>query len=454
MPKHPVTKDPDTPLSVSQLNRQAKQLLEGHFALARVEGEISNFASPASGHWYFTLKDRNAQVRCAMFRGRNSRLRFTPENGQHVVVRAKLSLYETRGDYQLIVDHMALAGDGALAQAYEKLKQQLATEGLFDAELKKTLPDLPRHVAIITSATGAAVHDMLTVFQRRFPAITITVIPVPVQGADAAPAIARAILLVNELVREGSHDFDVIITGRGGGSLEDLWAFNEEIVARAIYQSELPVVSAVGHEVDISIADFVADARAPTPSAAAEMLSPDRDEWLDSFEGYAVLFQRALQRSLKDKLQALQLVAQRLRHPGSQLQEYQQRLDELELRLGSLCLQQIKARQHRLQLLQLRLKQCSPLLALPSLKQCLSTLSQRLAHIAEQTLQSKRQQLQATAQLLNTVSPLATLNRGYSITFDEQGAIVREANQVKKGSTLRTKLGQGVLTSTVTDITP
>lgn len=454
MSMRPHTTDPDAPLSVSQLNRQAKQLLEGHFALARVEGEISNFASPASGHWYFTLKDRNAQVRCAMFRGRNSRLRFTPENGQHVVVRAKLSLYEARGDYQLIVDHMALAGDGALALAYEKLKQQLATEGLFDTELKKPLPALPRHVAIITSATGAAIHDMLTVFQRRFPAIPITVIPVPVQGGAAAPAIARAILLANELVREGSHDFDVIITGRGGGSLEDLWAFNEEIVARAIYQSELPVVSAVGHEVDISIADFVADTRAPTPSAAAEMLSPDRDEWLDSFEGYALLLQRAMQRSLKDKHQALQLVAQRLRHPGSQLQEYQQRLDELELRLGSLCLQQIKVRQHRLQLLQLRLKQCSPSLALPSLKQRLSTLAQRLANVAEQTLQTKRQQLHATAQLLNTVSPLATLNRGYSIAFDEQGAIVRETSQVKKGSTLTTKLGQGELTSTVTDITP
>jgi exodeoxyribonuclease VII large subunit len=451
MPYNNSNNDASKPLSVGQLNRQAKQLLEGHFAMIRVEGEISNFSTPSSGHWYFTLKDSSAQIRCAMFRGRNSRLRFTPESGQHLVVRAKLSLYEARGDYQLIVEHMELAGDGALAIAFEELKLRLSHEGLFDPALKKPLPTLPRHVAVVTSPTGAAIHDMLTVFKRRFPAIPVTILPVPVQGKEAAPAIARSLILANELAKQGEQHFDVIITARGGGSLEDLWAFNEEIVARAIAASELPVVSAVGHEVDISIADFVADVRAPTPSAAAELLSPDREEWLNTFEGYALLLQRAQERLLKDKQQALLLLASKLRHPGSQLQEYCQRLDELEARLINSCKQHIKTQQHRLQLLQLRLSQCSPGLNLSPLKQQLGSLIQRLQNSIEQQLHNQRQRLNSTMQLLHTVSPLATLNRGYSITFDQNGAILRDTTSIKTGDSITTKLAQGELVSTVTD---
>src|SRR5690606_31569338 len=248
---------------VSQLNRRAKQLLETHLPLLWVEGELSNVSQPSSGHWYFTLKDDQAQVRCAMFRNRNMLVRFKPQQGQQVLLRARVSLYEGRGDYQLIAEHMEEAGAGALQRAYEELKQKLAAEGLFSDDLKQPLPSLPRHIGVITSPTGAAIRDILHVLARRFPAIPVTVLPVAVQGKEAAPQIVKAIQLANR-----ADLFDVLILARGGGSLEDLWPFNEEVVARAIHASKLPIVSAVGHEVDFTIADFVADLRAPTPSVA------------------------------------------------------------------------------------------------------------------------------------------------------------------------------------------
>src|SRR5690625_2927780 len=254
-------------LSVSQLNRRSKQILETHLPLVWVEGEVSNLSRPSSGHWYFTLKDDQAQVRCAMFRNRNQLVRFNPAQGQQLLLRARVSLYEGRGDYQLIVEHMEEAGFGALQRAFEELKTRLSQEGLFASERKRPLPTLPKHIGVITSPTGAAIRDILSVLKRRFPAVPVTVLPVPVQGKEAAPAIVSALDLANR-----SELFDVLILARGGGSLEDLWPFNEEAVARAIYASRTPVVSAVGHEVDFSIADFVADVRAPTPSAAAELV--------------------------------------------------------------------------------------------------------------------------------------------------------------------------------------
>jgi exodeoxyribonuclease VII large subunit len=256
-------------LSVSDLTRSARMLLEEEFPNVFVEGEISNFSKPASGHWYFTLKDDKSQLRCAMFRNKNSRLRFVPRNGLQVIVRGKISLYEGRGDFQMIAEHMEEAGDGALRRAFEKLKAQLDREGLFDPAAKQPVPNLPNHLAVITSPTGAAIRDVLHVFERRFPALKVTIIPVPVQGDEAIPRIVEAIDLAN---RYSDLPFDAILLTRGGGSLEDLWAFNTEPVARAIFNSALPIVSAVGHEIDITIADFVADLRAPTPSAAAELL--------------------------------------------------------------------------------------------------------------------------------------------------------------------------------------
>jgi exodeoxyribonuclease VII large subunit len=257
-------------LSVTELNRRARQLLEVHLATVWVRGEISNLSMPSSGHWYFTLKDDKAQIRCAMFRGNNALLRFKPEHGMQVIARGRVSLYEGRGDYQLIAENLQVDGAGNLQIAFEQLKAKLEDERLFDDDFKQELPTLPKHVGVITSPTGAAIRDILSIFKRRFPAIQISIFPVPVQGADAAPAIIKALQLANK-----HTGFDALILARGGGSLEDLWAFNEEAVARAVFASEIPVVSAIGHETDFTICDFVADIRAATPSAAAELLSPD-----------------------------------------------------------------------------------------------------------------------------------------------------------------------------------
>ncbi len=426
MPKMTTNKTPpkrDT-LTISQLNRQAKRLLEGNFPAVWVEGEISNLARPSSGHWYFSLKDSGAQVRCAMFRTSNARLRFQPEAGQLVRARAKLSLYEARGDYQLIVEHLEPAGDGALALAFEELKNKLQHEGLFDTDIKQQLPELPRHIAVITSPTGAAIHDILTVLARRFAAIAVTIFPTAVQGQGAAKQIATAIDNANQLATDGSYDFDVILTGRGGGSLEDLWAFNEEIVARAIYNSQLPVVSAVGHEVDFTIADFVADARAPTPSAAAELLSPDSNEMMDTLSGFEQLLNRQMLLQLQTGKQQLNWLQSRLRHPGNRLQEHNQRLDELELRLINSWRNQRQQQQLGIDLLHARLKQQTPLHLIKQLKQKTSNLYQRLEKQIQRQLERQQQRLKTTMHLLDTVSPLSTLDRGYAIVTAADGKII------------------------------
>jgi exodeoxyribonuclease VII large subunit len=272
--------------SVSALNQSVANLLEQEFSWVWVEGEISNLAKPASGHIYFSLKDSSAQVSCAMFRSRSNSLKFQPENGNQVVVRAKVGLYQPRGNYQLIVDRMEEAGDGALRRQFEQLKIKLAGEGLFDEEYKQKTPELPKGIAIITSKTGAAIHDVLSVIARRFPSIPVKIFPVRVQGVEAAPAICNAINLIGENVDDGNLDCDVVLLVRGGGSLEDLWSFNEESVARAIYDCPIPIVSGVGHEVDVTIADYVADVRAATPTAAAESVTPDQTSWLQTYDFY------------------------------------------------------------------------------------------------------------------------------------------------------------------------
>ncbi|MGA7800973.1 MAG: exodeoxyribonuclease VII large subunit, partial [Gammaproteobacteria bacterium] len=281
--------------SVGRLNREVRAALEAGFALLWVEGELSNVARPASGHLYLTLKDAQAQVRCAMFRNRCQFLGFTPQNGMQVLVRARVSLYEPRGDFQLIIEHMEEAGDGALLRAFEALKQRLSKEGLFEEARKRPIPTLPRRVGVVTSPIGAAIRDILSVLRRRFPALPVLIYPVPVQGTDAAPQIAAAVRRASERA-----DCDVLIVTRGGGSLEDLWAFNEELVARAIHDSAIPVVSGVGHEIDFTIADFVADRRAPTPSAAAELVSPDQAEWLAQLRALDARLLQRLQRHLQE----------------------------------------------------------------------------------------------------------------------------------------------------------
>ncbi|MGD8176874.1 exodeoxyribonuclease VII large subunit [Marinimicrobium sp. ARAG 43.8] len=429
-------------LSVSQLNRRAKQLLETHLPLLWVEGEISNLARPSSGHWYFTLKDDGAQVRCAMFRGRNQSVRFQPQQGQQVLLRARVSLYENRGDYQLIAEHMEEAGHGALQRAYEALKHKLSQEGLFDQERKRPLPALPRHIGVITSGTGAALRDILTVLKRRFPGIPVTLIPVPVQGKEAAPAIVDALALAN---RAGL--FDVLIVGRGGGSLEDLWPFNEEAVARAIADSEVPVVSAVGHEVDFTIADFVADLRAPTPSAAAELVVPDATEWLARFAGYEQRLAQLMNRRLQAERQQVQHLGKRLRHPGERLQQQSQRLDGLELRLNQIMRQKLSLSRQRVEGLTLRLRTRRPDMRV--WRQKMDQLDERMQRQMQHTLQQKRQRFAEASRLLHSVSPLSTLERGYAIVHTESGDVVRDEAQLNTGDRIRTRVAHGEIISRV-----
>ncbi len=435
-------------ISVSDLNRKAKQLLETHLNLVWVEAEISNIATPSSGHWYFTLKDKNAQVRCAMFKGRNATVRFKPKQGQQVLVRARVSLYEGRGDFQLIVEHMEEAGFGVLQRAFEVLKNKLGKEGLFDEDVKQEIPELPNHIAVITSKTGAAIHDVLSVLERRFPSIPVTILPVAVQGEGAAAQIVEAIELANSLDR-----FDVILLTRGGGSLEDLWPFNEEIVARAIYASEIPIVSAVGHEVDFTIADFVADVRAPTPSAAAEMLSPDQREWLQIFAGYALVLGQHMQRCIDNSRQTVSNFSSRLRHPRERLQNSVQHLDQLELRLNRAIAAQLNHAHNRFSAASIRHAHFHPLPKLQQFQTRVKQLSIRLSRESQQNLARKDNQLQQWMNLLNTVSPLKTLERGYSITRLADGTVVRDAKGIKTGSQLITKLAKGEIFSTVEKIT-
>jgi exodeoxyribonuclease VII large subunit len=427
-------------LSVSQLNRKAKQLLETHLPLLWVEGELSNVSQPSSGHWYFTLKDDQAQVRCAMFRNRNLLVRLKPLQGQHVLLRARVSLYEGRGDYQLIAEHMEEAGTGALQRAFDELKIKLASEGLFDEALKKSLPSLPKHIAVITSSTGAAVRDILSVLARRFPAIPVSVLPVPVQGKEAAPQIVKAIELAN---RAGI--FDVIVVARGGGSLEDLWPFNEEIVARAIHHSVLPIVSAVGHETDFTIADLVADLRAPTPSAAAELITPDGEAWLENFIGLEILLEDAMERRLTNARQKLEWLRARLRHPGERLQQQAQRLDGLEIRLQRAFKHELRDLQRRLQSLVLRQKLLQPSQRLQQLNRQVTQHLKQLRDCTQQQLQMRKQRLSETVRVLQTVSPLKTLERGYSITTRESGAVIHTSAEVNVGDSLQTRLAHGEL---------
>lgn len=437
-------------ISVSQLNRRAKQLLETHLPLLWVEGELSNVSIPSSGHWYFTLKDNEAQVRCAMFRNRNMSVRFRPEQGQQVLLRARVSLYEGRGDYQIIAEHMEEAGAGALQRAFEELKLKLAREGLFDEHLKKPLPTLPKHIAVITSPTGAAIRDILNVLERRFPSIPVTVIPVAVQGKEAAPQIVKAIALANR-----AELFDVVILGRGGGSLEDLWPFNEESVARAIFASELPIVSAVGHEVDFTIADFVADLRAPTPSAAAELITPDSDEWLDKFIGFEVLLEEAIERKLNYLQQKLHWLYSRLRHPKQKVEQQAQRLDNLELRLKNHIEKILKHYRNRIDTLIIRQKPHHPRVKLAQYTQRLTLAKQGLVKAQQISLNQKQQRFAEAVRMLNTLSPLKTLDRGYAlVTQTESSTPITHCAQLTAGDTVKTRISDGEFTAIVSAITP
>jgi exodeoxyribonuclease VII large subunit len=432
-------------LSVSALNRRGKKLLEEAFPSVWVTGEISNLATPASGHWYFTLKDDNAQVRCAVFRNVNFRARFKPRNGDQVVIRGKLSLYENRGEYQLIGQHLEAAGDGALQRAFEELKARLAAEGLFDQDRKKEIPAHPRHIAVITSPGGAAIHDILTVFRRRHASTQITVIPSLVQGKDAAQQLCAAVELANRQAKTLEPPIDTLLISRGGGSLEDLWSFNDEQLARAIVASDLPVVSAVGHETDFTISDLAADLRAPTPSAAAELLSPDSGELLLQLDRLRKRLARAIRQQVQLLSQQAQWLAKQLRHPGSRLQEQSQRLDELDLRLQRASNQLIGNARANWQFRHSRLLAATPKQLANQLQQRNFNLQQRLYRAIIQCLDNAGSTLQARSELLHSVSPLNTLQRGYAVVSTASGEMVRSSKQVGTGQEVTARLAEGRL---------
>jgi exodeoxyribonuclease VII large subunit len=436
----------------SELNREIKLHLEMGFPRILVEAEISNLARPGSGHLYFTLKDERAQVRCALFRSSASRLNIQPENGMKVLARGRVSLYEARGEYQMIVDRLEDAGLGILQKRFDELKARLEAEGLFEARHKKPLPSLPTRIALLTSPTGAAVRDLQKVLARRWPVAAVRLYPVRVQGAEAGGQIIRAIEAAN---RQGWAD--TLILGRGGGSLEDLMAFNEEAVARAVFASAIPVVSAVGHETDFSICDFVADLRAPTPSAAAELSTPDQAVLRERFSRS----ERQLQRRMQDRLmhfsQKNDHLAHRLqqRHPLTQLAEQAKRLAKLEKSLRSSYLRQYRDLSKRLDSAARRLVSQQPSRRIEVLRDRLAAARRSMDRSAIGAVDARREQLLQLARTLNAVSPLETLGRGYAIVLEaDSGRAVVSTAQVQSGDRLTTRLKDGSLESTVSSVQP
>ena len=442
----------DTPatqgaISVSELNRQARALLEQGLTRLWVEGEISNLARPASGHLYFSLKDESAQLRCAWFRQRQRAPTIGLSNGDQVLAFGKVSIYEARGDYQLIVEQLQDAGEGELRRRFELLKKKLAAEGLFDEARKQSLPSLPRRIGIITSPSGAAVRDVVTVLRRRFPAVPVIIYPAAVQGDAAAGELMRALATAAE-----RGECDVLIIGRGGGSLEDLWSFNEEALARAIAASPIPVVSAVGHEVDFTIADFVADVRAPTPSGAAELVVPDQAEWQRGFAAAAARIASLGRRILDDNAQRLDWLAKRLAQssPATTVARQRDWLKNLKQVLAGAVRHDLAVRARHVEQARSRLLQQSPAIRVQRSIQQLSGLTGRLRSAAHSSVGDPRHRLQIAATALNSVSPLATLQRGYAIVTDRiSGKIVRDAGMVSSGDVVDARLAHGSISAKI-----
>ena len=454
--------------SVSRLNREARVLLERGFGVVWVEGELSNFSQPASGHWYFSLKDRNAQLRCAMFRRENSAMGFTPRDGQKVLARGRISLYEPRGEFQFIAEHLEEAGIGALRQQFERLKTKLAAEGLFAPELKRALPRFPRRIGVITSPSGAAIRDILHILARRFPPAAVLIYPAPVQGAAAVPALIEA-LRVAGMRRE----CDVLIVARGGGSLEDLWAFNDERLARALRACPIPTVAGIGHEIDFTIADFVADARAPTPSGAAELVVPDRRAFLDALERNATRLNACMRRELRSLSAHFDNVNLRLKrcHPGTRLLQQEQRLDDLEQRLAHALRSNIRHDRGRVSELYARLVHRSPDRMVRDFRLRHAALAARLEQAMRDRFSRMRARTDLSARLeravgarlalaagrfstasrtLHAVSPLATLDRGFAVVTRPDGTLVSDSKSVSVGEEITARLAHGRLQARVT----
>ena len=426
-------------ISVSEINKRAKSILEENFPFVWIQGEVSNFFSAASGHWYFSLKDESSEIRCAMFTNKNHHITFEPKDGDHLVLNGTLSIFEGRGQYQIIVEHIELAGEGALLKAFEELKKKLQLEGLFDDSIKRQLPTYPKNIAVVTSPDGAVIQDIINVLDRRSPFLDLTVVPTLVQGEKAAPLICDALNKVGKLKK-----VDVVILARGGGSIEDLWAFNNEEVARAIVNCPTPIISAVGHETDFTISDFVSDLRAPTPSVAAEIISQPYSELIETLEGYQNYISRSVISQIDLQRTQITNLIKRIRHPGDKLREISQKLDYVETALIQNINQEISFKKNGLNLKDLSLQQNSPQNKIKEAKVYLQNASKDLLKALKLEIERKSTVLAEIVATLQAVSPLSVLSRGYSIISTEpDGKILSSSNQVEIGQTISAILSKG-----------
>ena len=426
-------------ISVSEINKRAKSILEENFPFVWIQGEVSNFFSAASGHWYFSLKDETSEIRCAMFTNKNHHITFEPKDGDHLVLNGTLSIFEGRGQYQIIVEHIELAGEGALLKAFEELKKKLQLEGLFDDSIKRQLPAYPKDIAVVTSPDGAVIQDIINVLDRRSPFLDLTVVPTLVQGEKAAPLICDALNKVGKLKK-----VDVVILARGGGSIEDLWAFNNEEVARAIVNCPTPIISAVGHETDFTISDFVSDLRAPTPSIAAEIISQPYSELIETLEGYQNYISRSVISQIDLQRTQITNLIKRIRHPGDKLREISQKLDYIETALIQNINQEISFKKNVLNLKDISLQQNSPQNKVKEAKVYLQNASKDLLKALKLEIERKSTVLAEIVATLQAVSPLSVLSRGYSIISTEpDGKILSSSNEVEIGQTISAILSKG-----------
>ena len=434
-------------ISVSELNRKAKSLLEGGIPKLWIEGEISNLARPASGHMYFSLKDETAQIRCAWFKQRQHQNISAMTNGTKMLALGRISLYEARGEYQFIVEKMETAGEGDLKRKYEKLKEKLIIEGFFAEEIKKPLPKLPRRIGIITSPSGAAIRDALSVLKRRFPIVPVIIYPVSVQGDGAAPEIKLALEKANNRA-----ECDLLIITRGGGSIEDLWAFNEEIVARAIHHSNIPIISAIGHETDVTIADFVADHRAPTPSAAAEVAVPDQQEWFNSIDNISRKLNALIIRAINNRHQTLDWFNKRLTQSSPQVIVKRQIEQSINLQrvLKSSMKNFLILRGRKIDKLTSRCIQSSPSQSLQKQIMRFEAIKQNIHAKGKKLIEDNQNRLQLVSRSLNSVSPLGTLDRGYAIVSEvNTNKIITNPKSLKINSKLEIRLAKGKIMAAV-----
>jgi len=433
-------------LTVTQLNRRARLTIERQFETIWVSGELSNLSRPKSGHWYFTLKDEKAQVRCAMFANRNRSIQIQPTDGQQVLLRGKVSIYEGRGDFQIIADQIEAAGEGALRQAFEQLKVKLSNEGIFAAETKKPIPKSPRHIAVISSKSGAALQDVLSVWRRRYPIVSVTIIPSIVQGAEAETALINAIDNAEEIKP------DAILLTRGGGSLEDLWCFNSEVLARRINKCGIPLVSAVGHEIDVTIADFVADLRAPTPSAAAEMLTPDAPDLMQELKRTRQMITDRMQDEIEKRRLTMSAKRAQLIDPGSYIQQATQRADGLFERISIAARSELGQTTQQLKNLEIRLKLVQPGNLVKQLHEEVASLYKRLRPNLIGIVRSQANKLDGLARTLDGVSPLPTMRRGYSIARNNANEIVKSSEQIRPREKIKLQFIDGTAIAEVESI--